>query len=227
MTRLKAASILSGLILLGGFAPRPAQAQFYGQMSSSGTADNIEGFAVVGKGHVLARPNSVEIDLEVSASSELTADAIVKYRDARKKIHRGVRRPQAPQRQRRRARPAGRPEGADAEPLLLHGMHGEQLAGEDRGPALAEAGRQGDRHPADGRGEAPPAGLEAPRRRAGRRGQGRAPEHYNPYLLSTTTGSRRPAGLVRFVLDDFDKLEDEAYEKAIADARPRPSGWPS
>ncbi len=28
-------------------------------------------------------------------------------------------------------------------------------------------------------------------------------------------------GLVRFVLDDFDKLEEEAYEKAIADARTR------
>ena len=30
-------------------------------------------------------PNLVEIDLEVSASSELTADAIVKYRDAPKR----------------------------------------------------------------------------------------------------------------------------------------------
>ena len=28
-------------------------------------------------------------------------------------------------------------------------------------------------------------------------------------------------GLVRFVLEDFDKLQEEAYEKAIADARRR------
>jgi uncharacterized protein YggE len=29
------------------------------------------------------------------------------------------------------------------------------------------------------------------------------------------------AGLVRFVLEDFDKLQEEAYEKAIAEARAR------
>ncbi len=34
-----------------------------------------------------AKPNAVEIDLDVSASSELTADAIVKYRDAKKRVH--------------------------------------------------------------------------------------------------------------------------------------------
>ena len=48
---------------------------------------NIEGFTVAGKAYVAAKPNLVEIDLEVSASSELTADAIVKYRDAKKRIH--------------------------------------------------------------------------------------------------------------------------------------------
>ncbi len=32
---------------------------------------------------------------------------------------------------------------------------------------------------------------------------------------------RRHEGLVRFVLDDFEKLQEEAYEKAIADARSR------
>ena len=31
----------------------------------------------------------------------------------------------------------------------------------------------------------------------------------------------RRTGLVRFVLEDFDKLQEEAYEKAIADARAR------
>jgi hypothetical protein len=35
---------------------------------------------------------------------------------------------------------------------------------------------------------------------------------FNPYSAS---------GLVRFVLDDLDKLQEEAYEKAIADARAR------
>ena len=39
-----------------------------------------------GKGSVAAKPNRLEIDLEVSAASELTADAIVKYRDAKKRL---------------------------------------------------------------------------------------------------------------------------------------------
>ena len=52
----------------------------------SGPLENIEGFTVAGKAIVTARPNVVEIDLSVSASSELTADAIVKYRDARRKL---------------------------------------------------------------------------------------------------------------------------------------------
>ena len=34
------------------------------------------------------------------------------------------------------------------------------------------------------------------------------------------SATRRP-GLVRFVVEDFDKIQEEAYEKAIADARAR------
>jgi uncharacterized protein len=40
------------------------------------------------------------------------------------------------------------------------------------------------------------------------------PYYYNPWQRNNT-------GLVRFVLDDFDKLQEETYEKAIADARAR------
>ena len=56
---------------------------------------------------------------------------------------RRVRRAQARQRHRRRTRPPGRPEGADAEPLLLRLP--AQYANQDRGAAHAEAGRQGRR----------------------------------------------------------------------------------
>jgi uncharacterized protein len=40
------------------------------------------------------------------------------------------------------------------------------------------------------------------------------PYYYNPW-------QNMQSGLVRFVLDDFDKLQEEAFEKAIADARAR------
>src|SRR5271157_1132545 len=65
----------------------PAVGQFYeGPGALGGTQANIDGFAVVGKGTAAAKPNRMEIDLEVSAASELSADAIVKYRDAKKRL---------------------------------------------------------------------------------------------------------------------------------------------
>src|SRR4051812_25680426 len=84
MSRAKVAAVVFWAATLLGAGS--ARAQYFGQVVGSSASDNIEGFTVVGKGSVSAKPNSVEIDLEVSASSELTADAIVKYRDARKKI---------------------------------------------------------------------------------------------------------------------------------------------
>src|SRR5260370_14971838 len=77
------AAIVLALVL--GGAVRPARAQFFDPTGGmSGGMQNIEGFTVAGKAHVAARPNLGEIDLEVAASSELTPDAIVKYRDAKR-----------------------------------------------------------------------------------------------------------------------------------------------
>jgi uncharacterized protein len=43
---------------------------------------------------------------------------------------------------------------------------------------------------------------------------------FDPYSYYYDS-ARRTEGLVRFVLEDFDKLQEEAYEKAIADAQSR------
>jgi len=45
-----------------------------------------EGITVSGTGSVATRPNLVEIDLQVSGKAELTSDALVKYRDAKKRV---------------------------------------------------------------------------------------------------------------------------------------------
>lgn len=45
-----------------------------------------DGISVYGTGEVSARPNLVEIDLHVSGKAELTGDALVKYRDAKKRV---------------------------------------------------------------------------------------------------------------------------------------------
>jgi len=50
------------------------------------TAAPADGISVFGTGELLARPNLVEIDLFVSGKAELTGDAVVKHRDAKKRV---------------------------------------------------------------------------------------------------------------------------------------------
>lgn len=56
-----------------------AQAQY------GATADQASGITVYGTGERRTRPHMVEIDLRASAVAELTADALVKYRDAKRR----------------------------------------------------------------------------------------------------------------------------------------------
>ena len=49
-------------------------------------ARSTDGIAVYGTGELSARPNMVEIDLHVSGKAELTGDALVKYRDSKKRV---------------------------------------------------------------------------------------------------------------------------------------------
>ncbi len=60
----------------------PLQAQI--QMMPGAQAS--DGIAVFGTGEITAKPNMVEIDLHVSGKAELTGDALVKYRDAKKRL---------------------------------------------------------------------------------------------------------------------------------------------
>ncbi len=61
-------------------AAPPAAAQIYSTGAPS------DGITVSGTGEVAARPNLVEIDLQVSGKAELTGDALVKYRDAKQRV---------------------------------------------------------------------------------------------------------------------------------------------
>ena len=45
------------------------------------------GIAVVGVGEMKVRPNAMEIDLNLSGAAELSADAQVKFRDAKRRVH--------------------------------------------------------------------------------------------------------------------------------------------
>ena len=52
---------------------------------SAARGSESDGISVSGTGEVLAKPNRVEIQLQTAGSAELTADALVKYREALKR----------------------------------------------------------------------------------------------------------------------------------------------
>lgn len=56
------------------------------QTALAAAGSGSDGITVFGTGDLSTRPNWVEIDLNLSGKSELTADALVKYRDAKKRV---------------------------------------------------------------------------------------------------------------------------------------------
>ncbi len=205
------------LVSLG--AVIPARAQFFGPgMNASGATSNIEGLSVAGKARVPAKPDLVEIDVEVTAASELTADAIVKYRDAKRRIRdafaalkldnvsveeRGLLVDQKGQMQ--------SPYYFDYQPntrtktevqltrkLVVKASGIRKM---DEESVLQLVGRLLD--------VAQDAGAKV------------GPQNNMPRWYFYNYGMNPGAGLVRFVLEDFDKIQEEAYEKAIGDARAR------
>ena len=64
----------------------PAHAQFFPQTGRPRLRETSRASRSRAKASSSAKPNRLEIDLEVSAASELSADAIVKYRDAKRRL---------------------------------------------------------------------------------------------------------------------------------------------
>ncbi len=214
MIRSDVAVIFFTAMVLGSSAC-PAVGQFNeGPGAQGGTQANIDGFAVVGKGTAAAKPNRLEIELEVSAASELSADAIVKYRDAKKRLQ-------------------------DAFSTLKM----SNVAVEEKGLLVDQKGQAFNPYYMD----MPPARkgkvevelkrklvvsvsnirsmdeeallqlvaklLDVAQDAGGKVGGG---SDFNPYYYRF---NQMGGQLVRFVLDDFDALEEKAYSEAIADAR--------
>jgi uncharacterized protein len=206
------------LALVTFSAAVPARAQFFQPADiGAGAQHNIEGFTVAGKGFVSAKPNDVEIDLEVSASSELTADAIVKYRDARRRIReaftalkltnvaveeRGVLVDQ---------------KGMMQNPYFWGGMQNQRSKTEMQlTRKLVVKGSDIRKMDEDSVLQLIAKLLDVAQDAGAKIG---GQNEFNPYYYRWNP--QNTTALVRFVLDDFDKLQEEAYEKAIADARAR------
>ncbi|AGA28210.1 SIMPL domain-containing protein [Singulisphaera acidiphila] len=211
MTRSSIVVIVVALALTG--ASRPAWAQFIADPSGG----NLQGLAVTGKGTVSAKPNRLEIDIEVSASSELTADAIVKYRDAKRRLQeafvalkldnvtveeRGLNVDQ---------------KGAQMNPYFFDSQPSRKAKTE------VQLTRKLIIKCADIRklDEEALLQLVAKLLDVAQDAGGKVGATQDPFAAYYYGRYNQSNGLVRFILDDFDQLEEEAYGKAIADAEAR------
>jgi uncharacterized protein len=69
------------LLFLGLACPVECQAE-----PANSHATGSDGISVYGAAELTVRPNVVEVDLHVAGKAELTGDALVKYRDAKKRV---------------------------------------------------------------------------------------------------------------------------------------------
>ncbi|OJW13092.1 MAG: hypothetical protein BGO49_20005 [Planctomycetales bacterium 71-10] len=191
-------------LALAATAPRPAAAQ----------DGRDEGLTVVGKGTARAKPTLAEIDLDVSAAAELTGDAIVKFRDARKRVQDAFAALKLPDVAVEERGLAVDQKGAAFNPYMMDmGMQSKSKAevqlsrklvvkatkieGMEEEAVLQLVGRLLD--------VAQDAGAHV------------GPQN-NPYMYYRY-GNMPSSGLVRFVVEDYDKIKEEAYARAAADAR--------
>jgi uncharacterized protein YggE len=215
-SRFSAIALAFAFSLAGAAGPARGQVYNYGALYTAGGSPNMEGITVAGKSTVMARPNLVEIDLSVSASSELSADAIVKYRDARRKLRdaftalklgnvaleeRGLKVDS---------------KGSGYSPYFFDYSPNTRTKTEVQlTRKLVVRGNDIRKMDEDAVLQLVAKLLDVAQDAGGHVG----PEQQNDYYYWRWGG--QSSSLVRFVVEDFDKLKEEAYEKAVADARAR------
>lgn len=187
-----------------------------GQVSVGSITDS-GGISVSGTGEVRARPNSVELKLRASGTAELTADAIVKYKDSKERLLAAFEELKLPDMK--------VVEGdvsivrGDAAALMNYAMRGQTPAGKQTVEIASSLwfmlGGIGEMEPPElmellGRI------LDVARDAGAAVGPTAAEVNYAYRYGRPLQGS-----LVDFVITDFASHREEAYEKAIADARQR------
>jgi uncharacterized protein len=216
---IKSASVMGVLpLIMSAICVAPAQAQFFQQGSSGQGKENIEGLTVAGKGVVTARPNLLEIELDVAAASELTADAIVKYRDARRKIQEAFTALKLENiKVEERGLLVNKKGSATPYYFRFNEPNSRTKTEVELSRKLVVKGTDIGKMNEEALLQLTAKLLDVAQDAGGRVGGG-GNSDYDYYYYGMP---RRTEGLVRFVLDDFDKLQEEAYEKAMADARAR------
>ena len=214
MTKTKFAVALVAVFLIA--TAHPAHAQFFPQGTATAAA-NIEGFTVTGKGFVAAKPNRLEIDLEVSAASELSADAIVKYRDAKRRLQEAFTALKLDNIAVEERGLLVDQKGADFNPYFFDYQPNRKAKVEVQLTRKLIV-KCSDIRKMD---EEALLQLVAKLLDVAQDAGGKVGATQNPYANYYFGYRNQQIGLVRFILDDYDKLEEEAYAKAVADAETR------
>jgi uncharacterized protein len=214
MTKTKFAVALVAVFLIA--TAHPAHAQFFPQGAATAPG-NIEGFTVTGKGFVAAKPNRLEIDLEVSAASELSADAIVKYRDAKRRLQEAFTALKLDNVAVEERGLLVDQKGADFNPYFFDYQPNRKAKVEVQLTRKLIV-KCSDIRKMD---EEALLQLVAKLLDVAQDAGGKVGPTQNPFAYYYYGYRNQQSGLVRFILDDYDKLEEEAYAKAVADAEAR------
>jgi uncharacterized protein len=178
-----------------------------------------DGITVSGTGELSARPNLVEIDLQVSGKAELTGDALVKYRDAKKRVFEALEKLKIPNLT-----------TADYGLSITVGNSAEvqqrMMNGQMQNPGKPQVDVSSTvRVRLTGAREIPPEDLIKTVGRlldvaqdSGINVGPNAAEMMRAYRYGQQLQNTMP---VRFVLTDLAEMREKAYEAAVADARGR------
>jgi uncharacterized protein len=204
--------MLASLVLLLGTSSGSAQ------MVSMNGGDQTPGISVYGSGETVAKPDLVEISLRATAAAELTGDAIIKYRDTKRRTLEAFDKLKLEQlqveelgvsladqasaeamQQMWRGMPAttvkAKVEISSALQLRLAGIR--DLSAEQ---VMETVGKLLDTAKDSGAAIGPTAAE---------------------MTMAMRYGQQANSTLVRFIVRDLSKLREEAYESAVEDARTR------
>lgn len=207
MSKATTAAVI--LATLGGFGlAGPARAQLGG---------NLDGLTVAGKGSAAAKPNRLEIELEISATSEMSADVIVKYREARKRLQEAF------------ATLKLSNVSVDEKALAVDqkGQTFNPYMGEMSAPKRGKVEVQLTRKLVVRCNEIREMDEEAILQLVARLldvaqdAGAKVGSQGNPMMAYYYGYPMGDNGLVKFILDDFEAVEEKAYAEAVADARAR------
>jgi len=179
-----------------------------------------QGIAVSGIGTVKCRPDLAKIEVHVNSKAELTDDALVKFRDSRKRLREaieGLKLENARVVEQHVSIAAGT-SSANYQMMMMNGMGGQN---ETTQPTEISASVQIE---LTGLKDLPPDDvlktvgkvLDTAKDAGGALGPTAAEMN-----MAYRYGRMTSATSVRFVLRDFQKVRDDAYELAVADARNR------